>query len=210
MNNYEINKAYISHRGVLCERGNINNASPLMHYFLMDCAYQVFCSELQNLPLRQIAAKHRNRMRKGFHDFFAGVHIAFNGEQLDYLLDQVDAFQKHIHNSVEMCKVAAMDCFTDGSFEERLLTSNIWLVNALAADAADYMAEVYHNRFGGGQRDKNIDAVLTGSRGLAATMKNATGEVSAERVEALTKVVNSLAHRICDWVVKDFHEQEKS
>lgn len=205
MTNAEINKAYIAHLGMGLEKGNINNLSPLMHYFLMDCAYQVYCTELQNLPLRQLAAKHRNKIKRGFHDFFKSTHYAFSPDQLDYLLEKVDEFQKYIHNYVELCKVAVLDCISQGTFNERLLISNIWLVNMLSLDAADYMAEVYRNSERKSWRDRNIDAVLSGSKDLGAvTMRDTSRAVDDKKFETLRQHVSNLAKKICLWVVDDF------
>lgn len=209
MTNAEINGAYLTYRHMHNDKGNIDNLSPLMHYFLMDCSYQVYCAEIQHLALTQLSAKHRSRIRKGFHDFFSSVHLAFTPEQLDYLLDKVDSFQKYIHNSIERCKVAVLDCFATGAFNERLLASNIWLMNALAADAAGYMECCYLTSSGKPQQDVNINAVIVGSKSLAKCLCRCGESVEQSKADILQKNVSALAKDICKWVYKDYQQNQK-
>lgn len=209
MTNADLNSTYLKYRHMHNEKGNIDNLSPLMHYFLMDCAYQLYCQHVKNLPLRHKAAKERKRMREGFNSFFTKVHLAFNTEQKDYLLDKVDEFQHDIHNAIERCKIAVMNCFVGGEFQNRLLLSNIWLVNALAADAQGYMGCVYLTNKRHPQVDRDIDAVLTGSKELAKLMCACDESVNPKDKDNLDKAVSALAKDICKWVFNDYQKDKE-
>lgn len=204
MTNADINSTYLKYRKMHNERGNIDNLSPLMHYFLMDCAYQLYYQHVKNLPLRHQAAKARKRIKDGFNSFFTKAHFAFNTEQKDYLLDKVDAFQHDIHNSVERCKIAVLNCFVKGDFQNRLLMSNIWLINALASDAQGYMGCVYLTSKGHPQVDRDIDAVIAGSKELAKLVCDCEESVNQKDKDNLDKAVSALAKDICKWVYNDY------
>lgn len=209
MTNYDINNAFLAYKQMRNTRGNIDNASPMMHYFLMDCAYQVYCSSIKDLPLKQRAAQERNKIKRAFHNYFSKVHLAFNSEQLDYLLDKVDAFQVAISDSVEKCKKAIMNCYEKGSIENRLLVAELWLINTLAMDARGYMRSVYYTRKNNPQRDIDIDAVITGSKNLAKICCDCEEIMDDERVAILRKEIADFARKICDWVYNDYQSNKK-
>ena len=110
MTNQEINNALLRRRGYTQYRGNKDNLSPLMYFFLLDASFQVFDKDVSKQACSGMQSKHMGRMKEAYHLFFKDFFAAFSPDQIDYLLEKADAYEAYIQHHVDIAEIAMQEC----------------------------------------------------------------------------------------------------
>lgn len=145
-----------------------DNTYPLLAFFIMDVAYQVYCKDIKDLKFRFELRKAQKQMAEGFHKFNADFFMAFNADEQDYIIDQMDEFDKYIHTSVVILKTTIMDAFAnDVPFEEKKTIAAAMACNVLAQAAQHVHMDMYRNERMKGLVNPFIEGVKKGSRDVS-------------------------------------------
>mgnify|MGYP007038180699 CR=1 FL=1 len=206
MTNESINKALLKHRGYTQYKGNKDNLSPIMYFFLMD-ASKTFFPDVKKQKCSGMQKKLMRQMEEGYHLFFKNFFSAFDVEQTDYLMDKVDAFEEYIQHHLDIAEIAVQECDNSRPIEEQRECSRVWLCNILAADAQDFHGECWRTGSNQPLYDRYIDQVLKSSKEYSR-LRFGEGPVLTEkqfkRVQLSVKV---LARKVCDFVYQDYQQE---
>ncbi len=110
MTNQEINNALLRQRGYTQFKGNKDNVSALMYFFLMDASLHIFSRDVAKQPCSGMQSRLMGRMREGYHLFFKNFFTAFSPDQIDYLLAKADAYEEFIQHHVDIAEIAMQEC----------------------------------------------------------------------------------------------------
>ena len=161
--NHEIVDTYLAYKHRRRVKGErLDNIMPLMPFYIMDACYQVYCKDIKDYPCRHRAKQAKNKMAEAFRKFNTDFFLAFNPDQTDYILDQMDEFCEYIHNSIVMLKSAVVNYFaTLGDisklpFEDKRVIASLLICNALAQSAQHMYGEVYRK----GNMSKEVEPTI--------------------------------------------------
>lgn len=203
-NNTEINEALLKKRGYRQYEGNKQNLSPIMYFFLMDAAKQIFDGSVGKQECSGQQKVMMTRMQDGFHFFFKDFFSAFNQEQTDFIIDKADEFEEQIAHHLEIAEIAIQECVNNLPIERQREISKVWLCNLLAADAQDFHGECW--KTGGKQplKDRYIEQVVNASK-LYSKYRFGDGPIISEkqfgRVQASVKVI---AKKTVNFLYQDY------
>ena len=208
--NQEINEALLSRRGYKQYKGNKDNVSALMYFFLMDASQQIFAKDVTKQECSGMQAKLMGRMRDGYHLFFKNFFAAFNEEQTDYLLDKVDAFEQHIQHHLDIAEIAMQECDNDKPNEVQREVSRMWLCNLLAASAQDFHGECWRTGRNHPLFDRYIDQVLKASKEYARLRFGEGPDLTEKQFNRVQLAVRIIAKKTCQWLYHDYLDQQKT
>ena len=145
INNEQIVETYLAYKGKKRTKAGVkNNVLPLMPFFLMDTVYQIYCRDIKNLDYRFEMKRARNRWADSYHKFTMDFFRAFNQDQTDYIVDEMDRFNDYIQNNVVMLKSAAMEHLSGHTdFANRKALGSLLVCNSLAQAAQHLYGEMY-------------------------------------------------------------------
>jgi hypothetical protein len=106
-----------------------------MPLLLMDAMNLLYEEYIKPLPLKHREKQIRNRWHEEYRHFVAQEFMAFSDDQKCELCDMMNDFDEHIHNEVEMFRVASMNRFMRYDTEVRIILSAILACNAFAQSA---------------------------------------------------------------------------
>lgn len=106
-----------------------------MPLFLLDAMNILYTEYIAPLPLKHKEKQLRTRMHDAYLHFVKQEFMAFDDDQKCEICDMMDAFEQHIHNEVEMFRVASMGKFMQYDTDIRITLSAILACNALAQSA---------------------------------------------------------------------------
>lgn len=168
--NHEIVDRYLAYKHRRRVKGErVDNIMPLMPFFIMDACYQVYCKDIKDYPSRHRMKQAKTKLADGFHRFNTDFFRAFNPDQTDYIVDQMDEFCEFIHNSVVMLKSAVVNYFAtirqldDMPFEDKKVIASLLICNALAQSAQHMYGEVYRKADMSKEVDHTIESIKKAS-----------------------------------------------
>ena len=118
---------------------------PFMPMLLMDAMNVIYINYIAKLPLKHKEKQIRTRWHEAYGHFIKQELMAFNDDQKCDICDLMDAFEEHIHNEVEMFRVASMSRFMQYDTDIRLTLSAILSCNILA-QSAEYVWNALRGR----------------------------------------------------------------
>lgn len=204
MTNKEINEAHLRHLGYKQIKGNKDNLSPLMYFFLMDASKQIFDRDVAKQECTGKQKIYMARWKDGYHLFFKKFFSAFNTEQTDFLLDKVDAFEEYLQHHLAIAEIAMQECDNDKPISEQQELSRAWLCNLLAADAQDFHGECWRTARNQPLYDKYIDCVLKASKEYSRLRFGEGKLLTEKQFNRVQNSVRVIARKICDWVYDDY------
>lgn len=107
-----------------------------MPLFLLDAMNILYTEYIAPLPLKHKEKQLRTRMHDAYLHFVKQEFMAFDDDQKCEICDLIDEFEEHIHNEVEVFRVATMGKFLKYDTEVRLTLSAILACNVLAQSAS--------------------------------------------------------------------------
>lgn len=204
MTNKEINEAYLKHRGYHQIKGNKDNLSMMMHFFLMDASKQIFDKDVKTQVCAGKQKIHMSRWKDGYYLFFKKFFLAFNQEQIDFLLDKVDAFEEYIQHHLDIAEIAMQECDNSIPIETQRELSRAWLCNLLAADAQDFHGECWRTSRNKPLFDPDIDRVLAASKEYSRLRFGEGNILTEKQFKRVQDSVKVIARKICDFVYGDY------
>ena len=209
MTNQEINNALLRRRGYTQYRGNKDNVSALMYFFLMDASQQIFSKDVAKQPCSGMQSRLMGRMREGYHLFFKNFFAAFNPDQIDYLLEKADAYEDFIQHHVDIAEIAMQECDNGRPIEEQREISRCWLCNLLAASAQDFHGECWRTGRNQPLFDRYIDQVLKASKEYSRLRFGEGPELTEKQFNRVQLSVRIIAKKTCEWLYQDYLSQQK-
>lgn len=169
IDNAHIVNRYLAYRKKKRTKGEIDNTLPLMPFFLMDAVYQIYCKDIKKIECKQMLKKAKNRWSEHYNRFNREFFLAFNEDETDYIVEQMDEFGDYIHTTVVMLKSAVMDSFnTDAPFEEKKVLASVMACNVLAQSAQHLHKDMYRNERYKGEINPHIEGVKKASFDFAS------------------------------------------
>lgn len=209
MTNQEINDALLRRRGYTQYRGNKDNLSPLMYFFLLDASFQVFDKDVSKQVSKGKEKIYMGRMKEGYHLFFKNFFAAFSPDQIDYLLEKADAYEKFIQHHVDIAEIAMQECDNGRPIEEQRELSRCWLCNLLAASAQDFHGECWRTGHNQPLFDRYIDQVLKASKEYSRLRFGEGPELTEKQFNRVQLSVKIIAKKTCEWLYQDYLSQQK-
>lgn len=193
----EIVNTYLAYRNMRLSPGSKrDDVRMLMPFYIMDVSYQVYCRDIKDFECRHKVKIAKARWRNSYRSFNADFFRAFNSDQQDFIVDQMDEFENYIHNHVVMLKNTVMGVFApEATFDEKKVLASVLTSNALAQMAQFVYSDMYRDCWHRKKNDPNIEAVikqsyefannfpvskgvdLTASDKVSAMIRNLCGEV---------------------------------
>ena len=108
---------------------------PFMPMLLMDAMNLLYEEYIAPLPLRHAEKQLRTRWHEAYKHYINQEFMAFDDDQKCEICDMMNDFEEHIHNEVDMFRVASMGKFMQYDTDIRITLSAILACNALAQSA---------------------------------------------------------------------------
>lgn len=108
---------------------------PFMPMLLMDAMNLLYEEYIAPLSLRHAEKQLRTRWHEAYKHYISQEFMAFNDDQKCEICELMNDFEEHIHNEVEMFRVASMGKFMQYDTNIRIALSAILACNALAQSA---------------------------------------------------------------------------
>lgn len=204
MTNAECVDTYLKHRGMVQCKGTTNVLSSLMFYFLMDASYQVFINDVKKLPVKRKAKQCLTRIKNSFDFFLAKFRAAFSGEQLEYILDKVDAFEEWLAHDLWIAKIGMMEACNHLPIDQQEKIASLWLCHLLASDAQDMYGECYLNSSREPQKDYDIGVVASQTKELSRLIFPDEERITQKQFDRVQLAVKVLAKKICEYIYNDY------
>ena len=217
MTNREINETINKYRGVQGYSGEINSLTAITHFFLMDASYDMYNKYIRTLPLKHEEKNISSAMLRCFNQYFHNFFAPFNQDQRDYILDKCDDMLEYIKNSVELARIAMMDCCEGDPVDAQIKEANIWLCNRFASEAQEFYKRtwkkagfrMYGALYTKSDVDKNIDGILKYTIALSSRIFDNNSDVSDKHYDRFKKCVAAMTHSVCEWINEDFKREKK-
>lgn len=207
MTNQDINNALLRKRRYLQYKGNKDNITALMYFFLMDASQQIFAKDVSKQNCSGMQARLMGRMRDGYHLFFKNFFSAFSAEQTDYILEKADAYESFIQHHVDIAEIAIQECYNSKPIEQQRELSRCWLCNFLAADAQDFHGECWRTGHGQPLFDPYIDRVLKASKEYTRLRFGEGPVLTDKQFKRVQLSVRIIAKKTCEWLYQDYLSQ---
>jgi hypothetical protein len=108
---------------------------PFMPMLLMDAMNLLYEEYIAPIPLRHAEKQLRTRWHEAYKHYINQEFMAFDDDQKCEICDLMNNFEEHIHNEVEMFRVASMGKFMEYDTDIRITLSAILSCNVLAQAA---------------------------------------------------------------------------
>lgn len=167
--NREIADTYLAYKNKKrTATGKRDDTLPLMPFYIMDTCYQIYCKDIKDLPCKHEMKRAKKRWSECYHRFTTDFFMAFNQDQTDYIVDQMDEFNDYIHTTVVMLKSAVMNSFTtETPFEDKKNLAALLACNALAQAAQHLYKDMYRKADMKGETNIHIEGVQKASYDIA-------------------------------------------
>lgn len=186
--------------------GKRDNVYPLLSFYIMDVAYQVYCKDIKDLSCRYELKRSQKRLAEGFHKFNTEFFRAFDQDQVDYIIDQMDEFATYIHNSVVMLKCAIIDAFdSDVPLETKKIIAASMSCNVLAQAAQHVYADMYRDSKFRCAPNLHIESIKKSSYDFSQYFPVQKG-VDLTSSDKVMSMISSL----CKKIIKFLSEKDKS
>lgn len=163
--NQEIVDTYLAYKGMKqSDPEHRDDVRFLMPFYLMDASYQMYCKDIKDVECKHELKLIKNRWKESYRKFNAEFFKAFNEEQTDFIVDQMDEFEEYINNRIVILKVTVMGVFeAEATFEERNILSATLTSNALSQIAQHIYRDMYRDKWMRPKDNPLIEAVSKNS-----------------------------------------------
>lgn len=185
-------------------KGNQDNLSAVMHFFLIDASYQVFLSV--KWPEDWKYKKILDRWREGYRLFIADFKAAYTKDEYNDILDKVDDFEEYIKHHLFIAEIAVQEAANDEEMRLQTETSRCWLANLLANDAKDFYGEVWKTGRHQPLQNRYINQVCFASKEYGRRYDK-TLYLKDSQIKRIEDSVHVIANKICAWVVDDYEKE---
>ena len=135
MTNAEIARAYYKHNNLKLQQGSEDSLEAILPFIIMDAVYQLYCTYIKPMNVKGQLAQIRNHWSKTYSQFNQHFFRSFDEDQIDYVVDKMDAFDEYIHNDLEIARISIMDCFRQEGETMQVVASACVLCGVLAVAA---------------------------------------------------------------------------
>lgn len=205
--NTEIVDAYLRYKGMkLTDQEHRDDTRMLMPFFLMDASYQVYCRDIKDLEARHKLKAAKSKWKESYRTFNADFFMAFNPDQQDFIIDQMDEFETFIHNKAVMLKSTVMSVFSaSASFEEKKILSAVMTCNVLAQVAQRIYGDMFRTAHFQKKSCPKIEGVIKGSYEYANNFPVAKN-VDLTSSEKVMQAIDTLCKSVIVFIKTKFDE----
>lgn len=201
MTNGDIVDVWLKHRGMKLSGGKRDYNLPLMPFFIMDVVYQIYCKDIKDIPCRHKMAQAQKRWAKSYHSFNMDFFLAFNEDQTDYIVDQMDEFETYIHNTLVMFKATAISSFNvDAPFDEKRILASVLACNVLCQAAQRLHMDMYRKTNMKGERNKYIEDIQKASYDFANAFPASSKDIDLTSRDDVMKMIDVLCKKIVQFL----------
>lgn len=104
----EIVDVFLESKGVIRQRGNDGDITPLLPLIIMDSAFQLFNKYIKPVECKREMKMYKNQWKKLYHEFNMTYFLCFNEEQRDFVINLMDDFDEHIEKHLLICHIQIM------------------------------------------------------------------------------------------------------
>ena len=207
MTNQEIVDVYLAYKHKKRTKGKRENLLFLMPFFIMDACYQIYCKDIKDLPCKQMMKQAKKRWGVCYHKYTTDFFRAFNEDQMEFIMDQMDEFNDYIHNSVVILKSKVMSEIPDTvAFEDKKILAALLLCNVLAQAAQHLHGNMYRNADMTKEINYDIEGVKKASYDLARLHPASKG-VDLTASDDVMKLINALCKKLMKFLNDAVHER---
>lgn len=195
---------YLTYHKLAILSGSEYDCVPLMPYMLMDAMNLIYDDYIKPLDLKH-NLKH---LRKQWHDAYlrltSDFFRCFNVEQQSEVVEIMDNLSEHIHNEVELLRVAVMNHFMNVDASTRVTMSAILACNHLAQSAQILWKWVRRSNRGNKLPNPHIAIVENVSLRLfdeyaKLSKVDAQAPVDLSNIETISNASHNLCKAIADF-----------
>ena len=196
MTNEEIVDVYLAYKHMKRTQGRRDNLLFLMPFFIMDACYQIYCKDIKDLPCKHMMKQAKKRWGVCYHKYTTDFFRAFNEDQVEFIMDQMDEFNDYIHNSLVILKSKVVGQIPDSvPFEDKKILASLLLCNVLAQAAQHLHGNMYRNSDMTKEVNKDIEGIKKASHDLARLSPSSKG-INVTASDEVMNLINALCKKI--------------
>lgn len=199
MTKQELVDKYIQKNGLFFIRGNHDDISVLMPYFIMDVGYQYYCHYVQPLKLTHDIKKARSQWRDAYLSFNRRFTSSYTNDENIEIGELMDEMHDFLANYLMIMQVAAMRLFErEFTFEQQKVLSAAFMTNKLAVVSQRTWRQMYRkdNPFLDGVMQRSMEF----SDWYMYNLGHSEYAVEEKKVKELLKCCDIVIDKIAEWL----------
>lgn len=206
--NQEIVDTYLAYRHMKLSGTARDDVRMMTPFFLMDASYQVYCKDIKDYECRQMLKSIKHKWRESYRKFNAEFFRAFNPDQQDFIVDQMDEFEEFIHHKVVMLKTTVMGLFSpEATFEEKKILASVLTCNVLSQMAQHIWSDMYRDKWLRPADNPLIGVVTKNSYEFANHFPVSRG-IDLTSSDKVTAMISALCKEVMRFLRIKFHGAE--
>lgn len=203
--NQEIVDTLLAYRHMRLSGNQRDDVRMMMPFYLMDASYQVFCKDVKDFECKHKTKETKTRWKESYRKFFSDFFLPFNEDQTEFITDQMDDFEDHIHNKVVALKATVMSVFPpEATFEEKKILASVLTSNALSQMAQHIHNDMYRDKWHRHKDSPLIEAVTKNSYEFAKHFPVSKG-VDLTGPDKVSSMISSLCKEVMAYLRTKFN-----
>ncbi|MEG0560706.1 MAG: hypothetical protein RR513_09365 [Muribaculaceae bacterium] len=134
-----ITKTYLTHNNLFVKKSvDTLDTDIFMPYLIIDSCYLIYDEHIKSMDLKHKMKYHRTFWDKASQNFKKEFFKSFDEEQVDFIINRMDAFYDFIKNDLTILQLQVQNRLVSYRDEERCIFS-IFITCNLLAQTAQYM-----------------------------------------------------------------------
>ena len=131
----EIVDVFLESKGVIRQKGNDGDITPLLPLIIMDSAFQLFNKYIKPVECKREMKMYKNQWKKLYHEFNMTYFLCFNEDQRDFVINLMDDFDEHIEKHLLICHIQIMGKVNFESTDRQQVLASTLLISILCQAA---------------------------------------------------------------------------
>lgn len=211
--NAELINTFLERQGLKRLTKNEQDFSPLMPFIIMDAVYQIYCTDIQGLKCKHLAAKYQRAWSTDYslynRDFFSN----FNEEQQGAIIDKMDRFEEFISHHILVAKVSIMNYVSP---QEDLKGQNTIaaciVANALAQMSVIIWGHIYKTASGAEKPNPFLSSIVHDTYKFMNAWHDENGgrgvNINCNKSPQVSTAIDVLCNKMSEFLKKDSDSQK--
>lgn len=199
--NVELIRAYMKHERKTYVTNRAGDLTPLLPFFVLDVAYQIYQREVLPLQCTQNAQRWKKEWGRVYGLLNRSFFAAFDDDQRDAIIDRMDDLSEYVSGAVDNVLEKVRAFLRTNTPEEKIpVVASCLVCNVLAQTAAIAWEQIYTDRKGRPMKNPYIERVASASSNFLNSYSRPQGRIRCNDDKEVDDSATKLQARIIGWL----------
>lgn len=199
--NRELISAYMRRVGRTYITNDANDLTPLLPFFILDLAYQLYLSHVLPLQCSHEARRWRSEWSKTYGKLNREFFSSFDDDQTDAVIDRMESLEAFVDEDINAVRKVVADYLAASVPSDKTETIAVCMVcNVLAQSASLIWEKVYRGENGQGVPNRDIERLVHATSAFLNSWHKPDRYVNCNDDEAVDSAIVKLQARIVAWL----------